>query len=108
MYFYSFLSGLLQYFNQRKINVLGIEPAANVAKVAIKNGINTKIDFFTKDLALNLKNDQKQADLIVANNVLAHVPELNNFVNGIKILLKNITHPKETDRLCNCSRWLVL
>jgi|TARA_B110000438_G_scaffold231985_1_gene227509 SAM-dependent methyltransferase len=80
---------LLQYFNQRKINVLGIEPAANVAKVAIKNGINTKIDFFTKDLALNLKNDQKQADLIVANNVLAHVPELNNFVNGIKILLKN-------------------
>ena len=79
---------LLQYFKQKKINVLGIEPAENVAKVAIKNGINTKIDFFTKDLALNLKNDQKQADLIVANNVLAHVPELNNFVNGIKILLK--------------------
>ena len=80
---------LLQYFKQRKIDVLGIEPAENVAKVAINNGINTKIDFFTKDLALNLRNDQKQADLIVANNVLAHVPELNNFVNGIKILLKN-------------------
>jgi SAM-dependent methyltransferase len=80
---------LLKYFKQKKINVLGIEPAENVAKVAINNGINTKIDFFNKELAINLKNDQKQADLIVANNVLAHVPELNNFVNGVKILLKN-------------------
>ena len=80
---------LLQYFKKKEIPVLGIEPAENVAEFAIKNGINTKIDFFTKDLALNLKNENKQADLIVANNVLAHVPELNNFVHGIKLLLKD-------------------
>ena len=80
---------LLQYFKEKKIPVLGIEPAENVAKSAIKKGIDTRIDFFTKDLALNLKNNQKQADLIIANNVLAHVPELNDFVHGIKILLKD-------------------
>ena len=80
---------LLQYFKEKKIPVLGIEPAENVAKSAIKKGIDTRIDFFTKELALNLKNNQKQADLIIANNVLAHVPELNDFVHGIKILLKD-------------------
>ena len=80
---------LLQYFNKKNIPVLGIEPAENVAKIAIENDINTTIDFFSENLAYNLKNNKKQADLIIANNVLAHVPELNNFVKGIKILLKN-------------------
>ena len=80
---------LLQYFKQKNIPVLGIEPAENVAKFAIKKGIDTKIDFFTEDFATDLKNNNKQADLIVANNVLAHVPELNNFVTGIRILLKD-------------------
>ncbi len=80
---------LLQYFKEKNIPVLGIEPAENVAKFAIEKGIDTKIDFFTEDLAINLKNNEKQADLLIANNVLAHVPELNNFVAGIKILLKD-------------------
>jgi SAM-dependent methyltransferase len=80
---------LLQYFNKKNIPVLGIEPAENVAKIAIKNNIDTTIDFFSESLANNLKNNKKQADLIIANNVLAHVPELNDFVKGIKILLSD-------------------
>ena len=80
---------LLQYFKKKQIPVLGIEPAENVAKSAIKNNIPTIIDFFSEGLATNLKNDGKQTDLIIANNVLAHVPELNKFVKGIKILLKD-------------------
>jgi SAM-dependent methyltransferase len=80
---------LLQYFNKKNIPVLGIEPAENIAKIAIENNINTTVDFFSENLAYNLKNNGKQADLIIANNVLAHVPELNDFVEGIKILLKN-------------------
>ena len=80
---------LLQYFKKKQIPVLGIEPAENVAKSAIKNSIPTIIDFFSDGLATNLKNDGKQTDLIIANNVLAHVPELNKFVKGIKILLKD-------------------
>ena len=80
---------LLQYFKKKQIPFLGIEPAENVAKSAIKNDIPTIIDFFSEDLAINLKNDGKQTDLIIANNVLAHVPELNKFVKGIKILLKD-------------------
>ena len=80
---------LLQYFKKKQIPVLGIEPAENVAKSAIKNSIPTIIDFFSEGLATNLKNDGKQTDLIIANNVLAHVPELNKFVKGIKILLKD-------------------
>ena len=80
---------LLQYFNKKNIPVLGIEPAENIAKIAIKNNINTTVDFFSKNLAHKLKNNKKQADLIIANNVLAHVPDLNNFVEGIKILLKD-------------------
>ena len=80
---------LLQYFNKKNIPVLGIEPAENIAKIAIENNINTTVDFFSENLAYNLKNNGKQADLIIANNVLAHVPELNDFVKGIKILLKD-------------------
>ena len=80
---------LLQFFNKKNIPVLGIEPAKNVAKIAIQNNINTMVDFFSENLAYDLKNNGKQADLIIANNVLAHVPELNDFVKGIKILLKD-------------------
>ncbi len=79
---------LLQYFKQRGIPVLGIEPAANVAHVAQAAGIKTLIKFFGADTAAELANNGVQADLLSGNNVLAHVPDLNDFVAGLKILLK--------------------
>jgi SAM-dependent methyltransferase len=75
---------LLQYFKQYGIPVLGIEPAANVAQVAISKGINTQIDFFGASTAMRL---QQKGDAILGNNVLAHVPDLNDFVAGLKITL---------------------
>jgi len=80
---------LLQFFKKRNIPILGIEPAANVAKVAEKKGIPTISKFFSEKMAHELIEDGKQADLIVGNNVLAHVPNLNDFVEGLKILLKS-------------------
>jgi SAM-dependent methyltransferase len=77
---------LLQYFHQRGIPVLGVEPAANVAEVALENGIPTLVDFFGRRVARALAADS-QADLLLGNNVLAHVPDLNDFVGGMKILL---------------------
>jgi SAM-dependent methyltransferase len=79
---------LLQNFLARDIPVLGIEPANNVAQVAIEQGIPTLVTFFTRDLALDLARQGKTADLIIGNNVLAHVPGLNDFVAGLKTLLK--------------------
>ena len=79
---------LLQNFVARGIPVLGIEPAANVAEAAKKKGINTKVDFFGSKTALDLAAEGWDADLIIGNNVLAHVPDLNDFVNGLKVLLK--------------------
>jgi SAM-dependent methyltransferase len=79
---------LLQYFNQRGIPSLGIEPAANIAKVAQEKGIDTRVEFFSKALAEQLVADGKQADLILGNNVFAHVPHINDFVAGIATLLK--------------------
>lgn len=79
---------LLQYFRKRGIPVLGIEPAANVAQVAKDKGIPTLVRFFGVELARELVKEGKQADLIAANNVLAHVPDINDFVEGIRILLK--------------------
>ena len=79
---------LLKNFVERNIPVLGIEPAKNVAEAAEKAGIPSLVQFFGKDLASKLVNDGKQADLIVGNNVLAHVPNLNDFVAGMKFLLK--------------------
>jgi len=79
---------LLQYFVQNDISVLGIEPARNVADVAIGKGIPTLIEFFGDKLAQKLSSEGKQADLIVGNNVLAQVPDLNDFVAGMKTLLK--------------------
>ena len=78
---------LLQHFLPLGIPVLGMEPAANVAKVAIEKGIPTRVDFFGVELALKLAAEGKRADLIVANNVLAQVPELNDFVSGMVRLL---------------------
>ena len=79
---------LLQYFVQNNIPVLGIEPARNIAKVAIEKGVPTLTEFFGVRLAKQLCDEGKQADLIVGNNVLAQVPDINDFVGGMKILLK--------------------
>jgi SAM-dependent methyltransferase len=77
---------LLQYFAGLKIPVLGIEPAANVAEVALQKGIPTRVEFFGRDTARALARETT-ADLLLGNNVLAHVPDLNDFVAGMKILL---------------------
>jgi SAM-dependent methyltransferase len=79
---------LLQYFQPLGIPVLGIEPAKNVAAAAIQKGIETITEFFGRDLATRLSREGRAADLIIGNNVLAHVPDLNDFVAGMKLLLK--------------------
>lgn len=78
---------LLQFFKEKKIPILGIEPAKNVAEVAIAKGIPTIAQFFGTTLAQELVKEGKKADLLIGNNVLAHVPQLNDFVEGMKILL---------------------
>jgi SAM-dependent methyltransferase len=78
---------LLRHVVAAGIPVLGIEPAANVAAAAIAAGIDTEVAFFGRDYAAGLVERRRQADLIVANNVLAHVPDLNDFVAGIATLL---------------------
>jgi 2-polyprenyl-3-methyl-5-hydroxy-6-metoxy-1,4-benzoquinol methylase len=78
---------LLQYFVARGIPVLGIEPAANVAQAAMAKGIPTEVAFFGSETAQRLHDRGVAADLIVANNVLAHVPALTDFVEGLRILL---------------------
>ena len=79
---------LLQHFRSAGIAVLGIEPAANVAAVAERKGIPTEVAFFNGETARRLRGAGHAADLMAANNVLAHVPELNGFVAGFPILLK--------------------
>src|SRR5690348_3183118 len=79
---------LLQYFVQRGIPVLGVEPAANVARVAIEKGVPTVVKFFSRKVAAELAAAGYSADLVLGNNVLAQVPDLNDFVEGLKILLK--------------------
>ena len=78
---------LLQYFQRRGIPVLGIEPAANVARVAEEKGIRSLVKFFGRQVAAELAAEGTRADLLVGNNVLAHVPDLNSFVAGLKCLL---------------------
>ncbi len=78
---------LLQYFVERDIPVLGIEPAFNVAKDAEARGVPTRTEFFGAEYAQELRSEGLAADLIAANNVLAQVPDLNSFVEGIRILL---------------------
>ncbi|MBN2090644.1 class I SAM-dependent methyltransferase [candidate division KSB1 bacterium] len=79
---------MLKNFIQHGIQVLGIDPAPPPVKAAQQAGIPTMCTFFTQDLANQLIRENKQADVFLANNVLAHVPDLNGFVAGIKILLK--------------------
>jgi 2-polyprenyl-3-methyl-5-hydroxy-6-metoxy-1,4-benzoquinol methylase len=79
---------LLQYFKEAGIPVLGVEPARNVAEEAIKKGIPTVVKFFGEQTARELVAEGKTADLLLGNNVLAHVPGLNDFVKGMKIVLK--------------------
>jgi SAM-dependent methyltransferase len=80
---------LLQHFKEKEIPILGIEPAKNVAQVAIGRGIPTLTEFFGKQTAQEVASEKGKADLIIGNNVLAHVPDLNDFVSGLKLLLKN-------------------
>jgi SAM-dependent methyltransferase len=79
---------LLQHFVKKGIPVLGIEPAANVARVAVEKGIPTLVKFFGERTARELAAEGRQADLICGANVLAQVPEPNDFVKGLEILLK--------------------
>jgi SAM-dependent methyltransferase len=80
---------LLQNYRQRGVPVLGIEPARNVARVAQERGIRTWVEFFGHTLARQLREEGLRADVIHANNVLAHVADLNGFVEGIHLLLKD-------------------
>jgi hypothetical protein len=79
---------LLQYFVEKQVPVLGIEPAANVAKAAGAKNVPTLVRFFGSELARQLVREGRSADLIAGNNVLAQVPDLNDFVEGLNILLK--------------------
>lgn len=79
---------LLQYCVERGIPALGIEPARNVAEVAIAKGVPSRVEFFGEKSARLLAAEGKSADLLLGNNVLAQVPDLNDFVEGMKILLK--------------------
>lgn len=80
---------LLQYFHEKKIPVLGIEPTANTAAVAKEKGIDSVIEFFGTELANKLVAKNIKADLLLGNNVLAHVPDIVDFVGGMKIILKD-------------------
>lgn len=79
---------LLQYVKEKGIPCFGIEPAASTAKTAIAKGIPVIEQFFGTELALDIQNKGQQADLLLGNNVLAHVPDINDFVEGLKIVLK--------------------
>ena len=78
---------LLQYYRDGGVPVLGIEPAQNIAKVAVEKGIPTRAEFFGDALASRLRSEGVAADVIHANNVIAHVPDINGFVEGFRILL---------------------
>ena len=78
---------LLQHFVERGVPVLGIEPAANVAQAALERGVPTTVQFFGRATAAAIASKHGHPDLLLGNNVLAHVPDLNDFVGGMKILL---------------------
>ena len=80
---------LLKNFVEKGIGVLGIDPADGPARAAEKAGVPTMCAFFTKDLAARLGSEGRRADVILANNVLAHVPDLNGFVEGMRTLIKD-------------------
>jgi len=98
---------LLQYYQQRGIPVLGIEPARNVARVAVERGVPTLCDFFGIELARHLRRRGQQADVLHAHNVLAHVADLNGVVQGMESVLKDdgvvvIEVPYVKDLLDHC------
>lgn len=98
---------MLKNFREQGIPVLGIDPAKAPARAAQKVGIQTMITFFTLDLARELRSEGKLADVFLANNVLAHVPDLNGFVEGIRVVLKDtgtavIEVPYVVDLVDNC------
>lgn len=78
---------LLQYFKERNIPILGVEPSENVAQAAVEKGIPTEKVFFDKASAETLKKKYGSADLILGNNILAHIPEINNFIEGLEVML---------------------
>ncbi len=80
---------LLRNFVKFGINCLGIEPTKSTADIALSNGVPTLVEFFNSDLARKLEEQQIFADLLILNNVLAHVPEINDFVGALKIVLKD-------------------
>ncbi len=79
---------LLQYFIEKGIPALGVEPARNVAEVAIRHGVPTRVEFFGVACAQKMVDEGLGADLLLGNNVLAHVPDLHDFIGGMQILLK--------------------
>lgn len=98
---------MLKNFIEKGINVLGIDPADGPAKVAQENGVNTLNTFFSKELAMKIASEQGKADVFLANNVLAHVANLNGFVAGIRAVLKDdglavIESPYLLDLLDHC------
>src|SRR6516162_4459150 len=78
---------LLQHFVQRAVRCLGVEPAVGVAEAASSKGVPTVVRFFGTETAVELAAEHGKADLVIGNNVLAHVPRLNDFVNGLRIML---------------------
>lgn len=80
---------LLQYFQEKKIPVLGVEPAANVAKVAEEKGVPSLVKFFGVNTATELVAKGTRASVLLGNNVLAHVPDINDFVGGMKVILED-------------------
>jgi hypothetical protein len=80
---------LLQYFVEKKIPVLGIEPTSNTAKVAEGKGVTSLVEFFGTELACQLAAEGRKANLLLGNNVLAHVPDIVDFVGGMKLVLKD-------------------
>jgi len=80
---------LLQFYRRQGVDVLGIEPAMNIARVAEEHGVPTLVEFFNRALAERLRHEGKQADVFHANNVLAHVADLNGFVSAIRTVLKD-------------------
>ena len=79
---------LLKNFVSRGIRALGVEPAANIAEVAIKQGVPTLVKFFGRKTAQTMVDAEQKADLVIGNNVLAHVPDINDFVGGLKGVIK--------------------
>src|SRR5688500_17635698 len=79
---------LLQHFKNKGVPVLGIEPTKNTANVAVLKGIPAISEYFGSDFAIHLKNKRKKGNLLIGNNVLAHAPDINDFVEGLKIALR--------------------